>query len=136
MKLLPGWLMLAAAPLYGGAIDITGRQTALVRTGDTVSFEIFAGSYALNALGFGLPAAPSDVSFSLITSPLVNPAQFAATVTSSDASIELAFDGILGFTPSYLSSVGFQGTVSALNGHLNIASFASAELFLPAVRCA
>jgi hypothetical protein len=129
MKVLPGLLMLAAAPLYGGAIDITARETAIVRTGDTVSFDILTGSYALNALTFGLPANPSDVSFSLVTSPLITPTQFAATVTSSDASIELALDGILGFMPSYFSSADFQGTVSTLNGHLNIASSSSAGLF-------
>jgi len=130
MKGLVGLLVLAAVPLCGGTLDLTGAETVLVRTGDTLSFDLFTGSYSANAQALGLNANPEAIAFCLITSALPVSGQFVATVTSFDASIELAFGGVLGFNTGYLSSAGFQGIVSTLNGHLNLTSSVSSELFL------
>jgi len=129
MKAPFGLLVLAAVPLYGGTVDLTGAETVLVRTGDTLSFDLFTGSYSANAQALGLSANPEAIAFCLITSPLAIPGQFVATITSSDASIELAFGGVSRFNTGYLSSAGFQGIVSTLNGHLNLTSSVSSELF-------
>ena len=124
-----GVLAFLTLPLHAGSIGVTNSETALLRTGDTLSFEIFTWNYALHAKSLGLPLYPTDINFSLVTSPLSTPGQFGATLTTSDASISVGFDGPLGFSAGYLSSADFQGAVSQLQGHLHLTPALSQDLF-------
>ncbi len=122
-------LALLTLPLSAAIVDVSSAETALVRTGDTLSFELFTWNYALNAQSFGLPLYPTGVTFALVTAPFLLSTQFAATLTSPDASITVAFGGPLLFTSGYLSSADFQGAVSTLQGHLQLSPTLSQDLF-------
>jgi len=58
----------AAIPLHAGLVDISSSESVLVRTGSTLSFEVFTWNYAANALCYGLPLYPTDLTFALVTS--------------------------------------------------------------------
>jgi hypothetical protein len=129
MKWVARLLLLAAVPLYGGTVDVTSYQSLYLRHGDTISFDLFTSSYSQNAQTFALPLYPVDLRFALAASPILSGGQFAATISSPDASIILAFDGSLGFVAGYLSGAGFQGAVSTLQGHLHFSPTLSQDLF-------
>jgi hypothetical protein len=122
-------LALFTLPLCAGVVDVSFSQTALVHSGDTLSFNLFTWNYTANAQSFGLPLYPTDVAFALVTAPFNGPSQFSATLTSSDASVTVGFDGTPGFAPGYLSSADFQGAVSSLQAHLHLSSALSQDLF-------
>ena len=129
MKWLARLLLLAAVPLYGGTVDVSSSQSLYLRHGDTISFDLFTSSYSQNAQTFGLAPYPTDLQFALAASPILSGGQFAATISSVDASIVLAFDGSPGFVAGYLSGAGFQGAVSTLQGHLHFSPTLSQDLF-------
>lgn len=128
-------LALFTLPLHAGVVDVSQSETALVRTGDILAFDLFTWNYGLNAQAFGLPLYPTDVNFVLVTNALTLPAQFTATLASADAPVSgdtpitVAFDGSLDFAPGYLSCTNFMGAVSTLQGHLHLSSALSRDLF-------
>jgi hypothetical protein len=118
-----------ALPVSGASVDVSSAETVLVRTGDTLAFELFTWNYTLNAQSFGVPLYPTDVTFAFVTAPANSAAQFAATLSLPDASNTVAFDGPLGFTAGYFSGADFQGAVSTLTAHLHLSSTVSQDLF-------
>jgi hypothetical protein len=131
MKLTPRILALAFAgvSLHAGTVDVTSAESVVVAKGDTLSFELFTGSYTVAAQQFGLPVYAEMLRFCLVTAPTDPGAQFSATVRTDDASIFLELGDVLDFSPGFLSSTGFQGAVSTLQGQFQFDSQLSQNLF-------
>jgi hypothetical protein len=118
-------LLLALLPALGRAsvLDVTGDTTVRLQTGDTLSFEIQAGSFGLNAAAFGFVRYPTDISFALVSEPLTGAGDFSASLGPVD------FSGPLTFQEGVFSSSGYQGAVSTLHGYLHLSPLLSQEVF-------
>jgi PEP-CTERM motif len=122
-----GLFALVAAALHAGQVDVSSAQTVTVGHGGSLTFDLFTSSYTANAQALGVPLYPTDLTFSFVTAASTS-GEFLATLSSPDASINLAL-GPLDFTAGYLSSAGFQGTVSTLQGQFHLDSALSQQLF-------
>ena len=120
--------LLAALTLNAGTIDVSASQTVLVSGGDTLSFELFTGSYRSTARLVGLSQEPEALRFALVTSPSGSGHQFSAALRSADSSIVIGLDEALDFTPGYYAGSRFQGAVSTLQGQFLLASAEAQEL--------
>jgi hypothetical protein len=131
MKLPPRILALAftALSLHAGTVDVSSSESVLVGGGDTLSFELFTGSYSAAAQQFGLSPYAQMLRFCLVTAPTDPGSQFFATLRTADASISLGLGDVLDFAPGFLSSTGFQGAVSTLQGHFQLDPQLSQDLF-------
>jgi hypothetical protein len=116
-----------ALTLQAGTVDVSTAETVFAAHGATLTFDLSTWSYTAHAQSFGIPLYPSDVIFSLVTAANAS-GQFAATLSSEDASTSVALDP-LGFGSGYFSSSGFQGAVSVLQGHFHLNSSLSQEIF-------
>jgi hypothetical protein len=128
------WKMFAmvsvsAASLYGGAIDVSTASTALLGTGETLSFEIPIGNYARNAASMGLPLYPTDVSFMFVSATNNSVTQFDASLQSADGSVCQLFAGPLTFGAGAYSSSNYSGAVSILEGSLHLSPGISPQIF-------
>src|SRR4051794_654571 len=130
MKLPPRILALAFAAftVHAGTMDVSSSESVLVGAGDTLSFELFTGSYSAAAQQFGLSPWAQMLHFCLVTAPIGSGEQFSATLRSADASITLDLGEVLDFAPGFISSTGFQGAVSTLQGQFQIDSQLSQDL--------
>src|SRR5450755_1722207 len=94
--------ILAAPAMRAGTIDVSTAPSVVVRTGDTLVFQLLTWNFGVNAATFGLPVYPTDVNFALVSAPLESKAsgagEFAATLESADHAVSVAF-GDLTFTP-------------------------------------
>lgn len=122
-------LFAALIPLQASTLDVSASQTVVLHGGESLTFELLTGSYAMHAQEYGLPAYPASFQFALVSAPLNASGEFAATLTSSDASKSVALDAPLRFSPGYFSGAGYQGAVSTLQGQIQLASQLSQELF-------
>lgn len=122
-------LAAATLPLQAGVVDVSTSNSVFVHTGDTLTFELSVSSYSLHAQAFGLPPYPETLQFALVTAPLSVPGQFSATLSSPDASDNVAFDAPLSFTAGHFSSAGYQGTVDTLHGQVQLQAQTAQDLF-------
>src|SRR5260370_16842981 len=131
MKLPPRILALAFATftLHAGTMDVSSSESVLVGAGDTLSFELFTGSYSAAAQQFGLSPYAQMLRFCLVSAPTGPGEQFSATLRTADASVSLELGDTLDFAPGFLSSTGFQGAVSTLQGQFHLDSQLSQDLF-------
>ena len=131
MKLAPRILALTftAITLHAGTMDVSSAESVLVGGGDTLSFELFTGSYNTAAQQFGQSPWAEMLRFCLVTAPTGPGAEFSATIRTADASIALELGDILDFAPGFLTSTGFQGAVSTLQGQFQLDSQLSQDLF-------
>jgi hypothetical protein len=104
----------------GTIVDVTGESEVRLRTGDALTFEIQAGSFARNAGALGLSQDPTAVSFAFLSSPGTGAGDFSAWLGPA------AFDGPLTFRDGSLSSVG---AVSTMQGFLTLSPELSQEIF-------
>jgi hypothetical protein len=118
----------AAVGLHAGTMDISSAESVLVAGGDTLSFELFTGSYSAAAQQFGLPPDAQMLRFCLVTAPIGPGEQFSATLRTGDASTTVELGDVLEFSPGFLSSAGFQGAVSTLQGQFQLDSQSSQNL--------
>jgi hypothetical protein len=109
-------MLLAALTLHAGVIDVSSSESVLVSGGDTLSFELFTGSYRSAARQFGLALDPAVLRFALVTAPLTSGQEFSATLRSADSTVFLEQGGPLDFDFGTYASSRFQGDVSILQG--------------------
>jgi hypothetical protein len=120
---------LAAQGLRASTIvDVSGQVSLSLRTGDTLAFEIRSGSFEKNALAFGLPIYPTEISFALVSGTLQS-GSFSASLGSPDRGVSVNFAGPLEFHDGSLSAGGLRGAVSTLQGYLELSPELSQEIF-------
>ncbi|HEY1494555.1 MAG TPA: hypothetical protein VGF49_08425 [Candidatus Solibacter sp.] len=130
ISVLPMLMILGAQGLGASMIvDVSGQMALSLRTGDTVAFEIRSGSFGKNALVFGLPINPTEISFALVAGPLPVSGGFSASLGSADGSISVDFAGPLGFHDGSFSAGGLRTAVSTLQGYLELSPQLSQEIF-------
>jgi hypothetical protein len=124
--------ILAAPAMRGSTIDVSGDTSAVVRTGESLVFQLLTWNYGMNAAAFGLPVYPADVNFALVSaglpSKMSGAGEFAATLESADHAVSAAF-GDLTFSPGYFEGSGYAGAVSTLQGYLHLSPQLSKALF-------
>jgi hypothetical protein len=123
--------MFGANGLQAAAIanlDVSAETVQAVHTGDRLIFHLYTSNFAKNAARFDLPAFPADLSFALVTAPLVEAAEFAVTLESEDRLVTAAFRD-LRFTPGILKSSAYSGDVSTLQGYLHLSPLLSESIF-------
>jgi hypothetical protein len=129
MKVVLLTLGLALGRLHATSLDVSGSTSAVLHSGDSLSFDLFTSNYAANALSFGLPADPSALVFTLITAPLDTAPMLGAFLESPDGAFSLEFGGPLVFSSGYFSSASYDGPVSALTGYFSFSAADSLNLF-------
>jgi len=118
-----------ALPLGAGTIDVSGQVSALLDTGDALSFTVPSWNFGVHAAEFGLPAYPTQVEFTFVSDPLGPPAQFEVVLESGDDSVSVLFGALLSFVPGTFQGAGYSGPVSALQGSLHLSETLSQQLF-------
>jgi hypothetical protein len=127
MKFLAPLLLLALS--LPAATISSSDTTALLHPGDGLAFDILTGNFGFNAARFGLPALPTEISFTFVSASVGGKVPFTAWLESPDGSVQVPFAGPLFFTPGLLSSSQYSGTVSTLSGYLHLTTAQSAAIF-------
>jgi hypothetical protein len=115
-----GPILMAALPLAANTMNITNATSAVLNTGDTLSFTFST---------YGPSAAPSNVSFNLVADALASGALFQATLTSRDGSITTEFAQPSTFRPSQFQGAYYHGAAASLYGSLTLSNDLSSALF-------
>jgi hypothetical protein len=128
-----GWFVcLAVAPLYGGTVDVSSLTSVTLNDGDSLTFAISAWSYKVHAAALGDPASPSDLSFSLLTDPLLAALDLSVSLESYGGAVSVAVGDAS--QPAYLEGSLYQGPVSDEYGSLPLSPDLSSQIFAgPAV---
>ena len=125
---LPGLLMLIVLPL--GAATVSDTDTSvLLHAGDSLAFEVLTWNFGFNAARFGLPAYPTDVTFTFVSAPVPADAAVSAWLESPDGGTYVPFAGSTAFLPGLFSSSQFSGIVSTLQGYMHLSPSDSAAIF-------
>jgi hypothetical protein len=126
------WIVcLVAWPLAGATIiDVTTRTAVTLAPGDTLSFLISDSSYVRYAAQYGAPAAPTSISFLLLSSPLSTDSAISAVLQSQDGSVGMSFPTLISATPGWFQSVGYQGPMSSFSGQLSLPETLSSQIFV------
>lgn len=124
-RLLVCLLAIAVSPSLVGAtiFDITANTSVRLQTGDTLAFTVQTSSFIRSARAAGLVRYPSDFSFALFSEAVSGAGSFSASLGS------INFSGPLSFQTGSLSSSGYQGAVSTLQGYLRLSPPLSEEIF-------
>jgi hypothetical protein len=101
----------------------------LVKTGESLAFDIFIGSFGKNSLALGLPTYPTEITFALISLPLTRTGSFSAWLQSGDDSVTVDFNGPLTFHDGTFAGAKYQGVDSTLQGYLTLTPELSQDLF-------
>jgi hypothetical protein len=110
-------------------LDVSSETSIVVHAGDTLIFQLLTGNFGVNAARQNQSPYPTEVNFALVSAPLSDAAEFAASVESADGTVSVALDN-LAFGPGNLQSSGYTGAVSVLQGALHLSSLLdSAQLF-------
>ena len=121
--------ILAAPPMGASTLDVSSETSIVVHAGDTLIFQLLTGNFGVNAARQNQSPYPTEVNFALVSAPLSDAAEFAASVESADGTVSVALDN-LAFGPGNLQSSGYTGAVSVLQGALHLSSLLdSAQLF-------
>jgi hypothetical protein len=129
------FLAMLATPTFTPALqagtisDVSGQTTVLVKTGESLAFDIFIGSFGKNSLALGLPAYPTEITFALISLPLTRTGSFSAWLQSGDDSVTVDFNGPLTFHDGTFAGAKYQGVDSTLQGYLTLTPELSQDLF-------
>jgi hypothetical protein len=109
---------LLATPSLGAAtLDVSADTSVVVHTGDSLVFRLLASNFGVSATQFGLPQAPSQLNFVLVTETEAGSGSFAVTLESADRTV-LMGPGELTFHSGYFQGNTFSGEVSMLEGFL------------------
>jgi hypothetical protein len=129
MKVALLTLAVLLGPLHATSIDVSAFTSTTLHPGDSISFDLFTWNYSANALAFGQPLNPSDIVFTLMTTPVNTAPALTAFIESTDQSVSFEFAGPLLFTAGYLSTASFETPVSAISGYLHLSDSDSLNLF-------
>ena len=121
-------MILSALPLAAGTVDVSTHASALLDTGDQLSFTVPSWNFSINAANYGLPVYPTAVEFTFVSAAQDSPGQFEAVLESGDGSVSVSF-APLSFVPGIFQGTNYHGTVSVLEGSLQISETLSQQLF-------
>jgi hypothetical protein len=125
---------LAAAPLFGATIDVSGLSEVTLHPGDALSFAITALSYNAHAAKYGAPAYPAAVSFNLVSAPTGEAFSLSAEIEAGDGSASASFSE-LSNDAAYMQGVKYRGPATSIHGSLQLSPEASRAIFTgPAAR--
>jgi hypothetical protein len=110
-------------------IDVSGQVSALLETGDALSFTVPSWNFSIDAGEFGLPVYPTEVEFTFVSDPVASPAQFEVVLESGDDSVSVLLGALLSFVPGTFQGAGYSGAVSVLDGSLSLSETLSQQLF-------
>ena len=122
-------VILSALPLAAGTIDVSTQASALLDTGDELSFTVPSWNFGIDAANFGLPEYPTSVGFVFVSDSVDSLAQFEVVLESGDGSVSVSFGAPLSFTPGMFQGAGYSGAVSVLEGSLQLSETLSQQLF-------
>jgi hypothetical protein len=122
-------VILVALPLGAGTIDVSAQVSALLDTGDTLSFTVPSWNFSIDAANLGLPVYPTSVGFAFVSLPEDSPGQFEVVLGSGDGSVSVSFGAPLSFVPGTFQGARYSGAVSALEGSLSLSETLSQQLF-------
>ena len=109
-------------------LDVSAETSTAVQTGDTLTIQLFTWNYKVNAARQNQPLYPTDVTFDLVSAPLIGNVGFDATLESADGKASFALGGLT-FVPGDLQSSGYTDDVSVLEGHRHLSLADSEALF-------
>jgi hypothetical protein len=121
--------MLSALPLAAGTIDVSTQASALLDTGDELSFTVPSWNFGINAANLGLPEYPTSVAFMFVSDSVDLPAPVEVLLESGDGSVSVSFGAPLSFVPGMFQGSGYSGAVSVLEGSLQLSETLSQRLF-------
>jgi hypothetical protein len=121
-------MILSALPLAAGTIDVSTYASALLDTGDQLSFTVPSWNFSIYAANYGLPVYPTAVEFTFVSPVQDSPGQFEADLESGDGSVSVSF-APLSFVPGTFQGSGYSGAVSVLQGSLQLSETLSQQLF-------
>jgi hypothetical protein len=121
-------MILSALPLAAGTIDVSTYASALLDTGDQLSFTVPSWNFGIYATDFGLPLYPTAVEFTFVSAVQDSPGQFEAALTSGDGSVSISF-APLSFVPGTFQGSDYSGAVSVLQGSLQLSETLSQQVF-------
>ena len=121
-------MILSALPLAAGTVDVTTYASALLDTGNQLSFTVPSWNFSINAANYGLPVYPTNIEFTFVSAVQDSPGQFEAALTSGDGSVSISF-APLSFVPGTFQGSGYSGAVSVLQGSLQLSETLSQQLF-------
>lgn len=119
---------LLAAPLCAGTINVSADSSVSLQPGDTLTFNVSAWSYLVQASQFGAPADPTYVSFSLLTDPLLASLELAVSLQSYSGSASAPVTALKQSSGYFLGSL-YQGPVSLESGGMELSPALSSQLF-------
>ena len=122
-------MILVALPLGAGTIDVSAQVSALLDTGDALSFTVPSWNFGINAGNYGLPVYPTSVGFMFASAAEDSLAQIQAVLESGDGSVSVSFGAPLSFVPGMFQGSGYRGAVSVLDGSLHLSETLSQQLF-------
>ena len=122
-------VFLVALPLGAGTIDVSAQFSALLDTGNTLSFTVPSWNFSIDAANLGLPVYPTSVGFVFVSLPEDSPGQFEVVLEAGDGSVSVSFGAPLSFVPGTFQGAGYSGAVSALEGSLSLSETLSQQLF-------
>jgi hypothetical protein len=121
-------VILFALPLAAGTTDVSTFALASLGTGDELSFTVPSWNFSFNAANLGFPLYPTNIEFTFATAVQNSPGQFEAVLESGDGSVSVSF-APLSFMPATFQGTNYHGTVSVLQGSLQISETLSQQLF-------
>jgi hypothetical protein len=121
-------LCLVAIPTIASTIDVSTSATAVLHTGDSLSFAVAGWNFVSNAAGLGLPEYPTEVGFGLASAP-ETAGQLSAVLQSHDGSLSMAFGPPLHFIPGWFQGFWYQGAAGTVEGTISLTPSFSQELF-------
>ena len=122
-------VILVALPLGAGTINVSAQVAALLDTGDALSFTVPSSNFGIDARSYGLPEYPTAVEFTFVSDPVASPAQFEVVLESGDDSVSAVFGTMLSFAPGTFHGTRYNGSVSVLEGSLQLSETLSQQLF-------
>jgi hypothetical protein len=122
-------VILSALPLAAGTIDVSAQVSALLNTGDALSFTVPSWNFGINAAHYGLPEYPTSVGFVFVMAAEDSLAQVEAVLVSGDGSVSVSFGAPLSFVPAMFQGSAYSGAVSVLEGSLQLSETLSQQLF-------
>jgi hypothetical protein len=121
--------ILSALPLAAGTIGVSTHASALLNTGDALSFTVPSWNFSIDAANFGLPEYPTSVAFEFVSDSANLQAQVDVVLASGDGSVSVSFGAQLSFAPGMFQGSRYIGAVSVLQGSLYLSPALSQQLF-------
>ena len=122
-------VILSALPLSAGTINVSAQASALLNTGDALSFTVPSWNFGINAAYYGLPEYPTSVGFMFESAAEDSLAQVEVILISGDGSVSVSFGAPLSLVPGMFQGSAYSGAVSVLEGSLQISETLSQQLF-------